>query len=99
MKPAPFSRSIAIVRAAAALIAAGMSVTSALMQSGAQQYVSRGKGKGKSASKAGKQYRSSGRAYPFSSYKQDAKTERHYEIERNGHVISQTYSSAQMRPF
>lgn len=92
-KSAPFARSLHLMAAMAALMQSGASMMSAAMQSGADSYQSRGKGKGIRTGLAFKAR--SGKDYPFSSGKQDRKTAtRQVTVERNGFAFMNTRRSA-----
>ncbi len=93
---APFARSIALMAAMGAMVQAGLSHTFAAVKSGADAYRSRGKGRGDKMTKG--TARRSGRSYPFSSTKQDARTTaRQHMVVVAGFQLMQTRKAADAR--
>lgn len=88
----PFARSRAIFAAISVAMAGGSMLQNALMASGAQSYKSRGKGRpnatvGRSIPPARK---TSGKHYPFSSARQDARAANQVNRIVNGFSLMQT---------
>lgn len=94
MKSGAFSRSLAIFSAISVLMQNGATYAAAALKSGADNYRSRGKGRGTRTSSLSRSWNKRGKRYPFSSTKQHEKSaDRHYMAKVNGFDIMQTWPS------
>lgn len=91
MKSGAFGRSLAIFSAISVLMQNGATYAAAALKSGADNYRSRGKGRGQ---RRAVRYGRGGKRYPFSSTKQhENSADRHYMAKVNGFDIMQTLPS------